>query len=59
LFPHRRRLRAVNVAEPAYASRRSDTSVVTVEVQPVATTAPQRVLEGIAEEAAASADAPA
>lgn len=45
-------------AEPAYASRQDGRLVTTVEVQPVTANAPQRVLEAIAEEAAAEAAVP-
>ena len=50
-----RGVRVIDLVEPAYASRRDGRLVTTVEVQPVAVTVPQRVLESIAEEALANA----
>lgn len=57
-LPPPRGQEVVEVVEPAYASRQRGRLVVTVEAQPVAVTASQRVLEQIAEEAADTASRP-
>jgi hypothetical protein len=57
-LPPPRGQEVVEVVDPAYASRQRGRLVVTVEAQPVAVTASQRVLEQIAEEAADTASRP-